>query len=388
MREIPRAQAKRYILRHQGLLGPRRFTGEVGVLDFTRQAGCVQYDPVNVCGRSPELTYLARLDGFAADWLNKALYEDRLLVDHFDKNLAIHPREDWPRLAYSRERWAVGGRSNGQIDGIRKQVLDYIREKGPQSAATLGVEGKVDWYWASSTLARAALEQLYYEGELLISSKQGVIKTYDLAGRLLPRELLGTAEPHEDELARACWYLKRRLRAVGFLGKGGSDAYLGSPLYSAPLRLKAFEKLLKTGDIAELKVEGVKSPLYINREDLPLLEDSVKPVDDKPRSELIAPLDSLLWDRKLIAALFGFQYTWEIYTPAHKRAYGAYVLPILYGEDFIGRVEPVCDRKAGVMAIRNLWWEEGLKPGRSAKAAVNRALSRLAAYNACKPELL
>ena len=101
----------------------------------------------------------------------------------------------------------------------------------------------------------------------------------------------------------------------------------------------------------------------------------------------MAPLDSLLWDRKLIAELFSFRYTWEIYTPPAKRVYGSYVLPILYGDRFLGRLEPVCDRRRKVLTLRGLWWEEGVRPDRRVKQAINQTLMRLAAFNGCETDV-
>jgi uncharacterized protein YcaQ len=104
----------------------------------------------------------------------------------------------------------------------------------------------------------------------------------------------------------------------------------------------------------------------------------------KPRCEFIAPLDSFIWDRKLIKALFGFEYTWEIYTPAVKRKYGSYVLPILYGESLIGRIETVCERKTKTLVVKNIWYEDGVKQTKAIKSAIDACLKRFAAFNDCE----
>lgn len=383
MRKLSAAQARRFVLFHQGLLGGHRFAGSEGVLAFTRQAGCVQFDPVTISARSAELVYLSRVLGFENQWLLDLLYRERALLDHFDKNLAIIPREDWPSLSYSRGRWAAAGRSSGEVNAARDQVLRLIAEKGPQSAASLELAGRVDWYWAPTTLARAALEQLYYEGELLVSSKQGTVKTYDLASRCLPRHLLDAAPPFLDERELAAWQLVRRVRALGLMWNRASDAWLGTLLYKAGPRSQAFMDALDQGRLVPVDVEGFRDPLYLASGDEPALEAALAGGEAAARCELLAPLDSLLWDRRLVEALFHFRYTWEIYTPPQKRVYGAYVLPILYGERLVARAEPVCDRKAGRMVLRGLWWEEGQKPGKREKAAVDQALHRLAGYTGC-----
>ena len=106
-------------------------------------------------------------------------------------------------------------------------------------------------------------------------------------------------------------------------------------------------------------------------------------VDTRSRTELIAPLDNLIWDRKLIEKLFGFSYTWEIYTPANKRVYSAYALPILMGEQFIGRIEVVADRASKSLLVKNLWLEQGIKETRKLHSDLHRCLKRFATFNEC-----
>lgn len=386
MIQLTRDQARRFILLHQGLLGPRRFVGEAGVLAFIRQAGCLQFDPVDLCGRSPEITLLSRVMDYRPGYLYTLLYEKRHLVDHFDKNLAIYPAGDWPCLKRLRAQWSDTPRSRQLTEAHRDMVLARIREDGPRNAASLGLTGQVSWYWATSTLARAVLEQLYNEGSLLVHSKQGVKKTYDLAERLLPGDILTAPEPFPQDLDYAAWHLLRRLRAVGLLWARASDAHLGSLNYRAQMRRQAFERLLQEGQLLPVQVAGVRDTLYMAAQDEGSLEDALAITDPGQRCELLAPLDSFLWDRKMIRALFDFDYTWEIYTPAHKRVYGPYVLPILLGDRLVGRAAPVCDRKSGRLVLQGLWWEAGFTPDSQALDALHQALGRLAVMNNCQAD--
>ena len=105
--------------------------------------------------------------------------------------------------------------------------------------------------------------------------------------------------------------------------------------------------------------------------------------DLKPRMSFIAPLDPLLWDKALILSLWDFRYSWEIYTPASKRKYGYYVLPMLYGSRFIGRIEPKADRKTGTLTIRNVWFEPGVRPSAKLSGLIEKAEYRLAEFNSC-----
>ncbi len=386
MIKLSRDMARRFLLYHHGLLGEARFSGSEGVMAFVRQAGCVQFDPVDVCGRSPELVFLARVPDYRAEMLEDLLYRGRRLLDYFDKNLAILLSEEWPYFRRARERYALDSRSFEQITRVRGRVLQKIRLDGPQDSSQLGLPEKVDWYWSRTTLARAVLEQLYFSGELVIHHKKGNIKTYDLAERCLPEALLNMPEPLPDDLDHQCFRALRRIRAVGLMWNRASDAWLGIPDFKAAARGRVFERLQAQRLILPVQAEGVGETLWMAASDAPTMEKALGVEDPPPRCSFIAPLDSLIWDRKLIAALFRFQYTWEVYTPKEKRRYGSYVLPILYGDAFIGRIEPVCDRRAGILRIRGLWWEEGRTPGQAAQQAVNDALARLAAFNGCALE--
>ncbi|MBO9609956.1 MAG: winged helix DNA-binding domain-containing protein, partial [Paenibacillaceae bacterium] len=128
----------------------------------------------------------------------------------------------------------------------------------------------------------------------------------------------------------------------------------------------------------------MKDMLYCRAEDLPLIETVLQHPAPKLRCELIAPLDNLLWDRKLINELFGFDYTWEIYTPEIKRKFGYYVLPLLYGDRFIGRAEIIAERKTGTLVVKNIWYENDIKPTQPLRSALNSCIQRFASFNGCK----
>jgi hypothetical protein len=130
-------------------------------------------------------------------------------------------------------------------------------------------------------------------------------------------------------------------------------------------------------------VEGFNFTFYIQTPDRALLELVLQGAEPKPRCELIAPLDCFMWDRKLIRALFGFHYAWEIYTPAVKRVYGYYTLPLLYGESLVGRVDSACDRKEKTLNVKNIWFEDGVKRTKKLLTAVQKCLDRFAAFNGC-----
>ena len=153
---------------------------------------------------------------------------------------------------------------------------------------------------------------------------------------------------------------------------------------TAEQRNAAFKKLEAEGVIRKASVEGIRFPMYFLTEDLPLVEAVLSDaIDLSKRLEFLAPLDPMLWDRKLVEAIWDYQYSWEIYTPAEKRKFGYYVLPMLYGEKMAGRIEAAADRKAEMLVIKNIWYEPGIRQTKKLNAAVDGAIRRLAKFNGC-----
>ena len=392
MLTVTKNQAAQFILRKQGLLGDYRFSGKDGAYRYVRQAGCIQYDPVDVCGKNAELTLQSRVKGFRRQTLYDLLYKDRLLVDYSDKELSIWPSEDWPYFSPYRERSMEQGRQFPGIPELETRAVDYIRKNGPVSSDTLPIEGKIFWHssmhWSGhwhqeSPAARSVLEQLYTDGVLLIHHKSGSRKFYDLADRYLPPDLLGAPNPCADEAAWIAWRVRRRIGAAGLLWNRPSDAWLGIGM-NTEQRNAAFDRLEKEGTVTAVQADGIRFPLYLLSKDLPMLEDVIAGREDiRPRLEFLAPLDPMMWDRKLIEAVWDFRYSWEIYTPAVKRKYGYYVLPVVYGDRFIGRIEPKADRKAKVLTVGNIWLEPGVRQTKKLSGLMDRAVRRLARMNDC-----
>ncbi len=361
MERIRRSQACRFLLKRQGLMGADRFSGSRGLLEYVRQVGCVQYDPIDVCGRSHELAFLARVKGFSREMLSDLLYRDRVLMDYFDKNMCVMLTEDWPCLEFLRENFRKHTRGSESVEPVIPQILKTVHERGSLSAQDLAMKEKTDWYWSATTLGRAALETLYFRGELVIHHKTGSVKSYALASDCLPKALLDAPDPFGSVLERQEWQVLRRISAIGLLWNAPSDAWLGVDGLSARARNEVFAALETDGRVESVEVEGISRPLYIRAEEHEALSAAREPFSMEKHVRFLPPLDCLLWDRGLIAALFDFSYKWEIYTPEAQRRYGYYVLPVLYGERFAGRIEPVCDRRESALRVRRFWPESGLR---------------------------
>ncbi len=360
----------------QGLYGPYKFTGKAGIMDYIKQAGCIQFDPIDICGKNHELVLQSRVEGFQKYQLFELLYEDRKLIDLFDKNMSITLLEDWPYLDYFRDYNQNGGRGKEEIDLIADDILNFIDMNGPVCSADIQYKEKVNWYWAPTTLSRAALDTLYYRGDLVIHHKKNTRKYYDLAKKHIPANILSMTNPNISQEDRYKWHLMRRIKAIGLLWNRASDAWLGISGFKTKKRNNAFSQLLTDGAIKEIKVDGVNFPFYIPAEDENLLIKIVKSENRSLRTEFIAPLDNMMWDRRLIKELFGFDYKWEIYTPLKDRKYGYYTLPLLYRENFAGRIEIKKNPLSGEMEIANLWLEAKTRETKKLHESINRRLKK------------
>ncbi|MCL2079414.1 MAG: winged helix DNA-binding domain-containing protein [Oscillospiraceae bacterium] len=381
-------QARRFLLLRHGLAGEHKFVGKQGILDFIEMAGCIQYDPIDVCGKNPELVLQSRVKNFTKDTLYSLLYEERKLIDYFDKNLSIYKVDDWTYFGRTREWYSANSRSRDEVNKVREQIKKIIKEKGAVRSQDLDeLSGKVSWYWGDTKLSRVALETMYFTGELVVHHKKGTNKYYDSAENLISQKFLNAAEPLPDAIDHLTWRVKRRIGAVGLLWKKPSDAWLGIGELKAAERNAVFEHLIKSGEITPVRVDGIKDTLYCLTSEIPLLDEAAELSSIEKRCEFIAPLDNLMWDRKIIKAIFDFDYKWEIYTPQKQRKYGYYTLPVLYGDNFVGRMEAVCDRKNKALMFKNFWAEDGVKIGLDKSGAFKRAfekrLKAFAEFNDC-----
>jgi uncharacterized protein YcaQ len=379
--KITNRQARRFLLAHQGLLPPHQLKTKEELVGFVRQVGCIQFDPLNVVGNNPELVLQARASNFHPATLKELLYKDRVLVDGWDKNMSIYPVEQLP--FFRRRREAIRNSDHGSYEAVRAilpQVRTALQERGPLSSIDLDFDQNVDWSWAPTRLARAALESMYDWGEAVIHHRVHTRRIYDLASRHLSSELLSSPEPNPADEEYHDWYLHRRIGGIGLVQNRAGDAWLGMYGMKSPERRGAFERLLAGGALLEVDVERIEAPLYMRNKDRETLEKVMTSVRRTPRAVILAPLDNLLWDRRLVKALFDFYYIWEVYKPATERQFGYYVLPILYGDRFIARFDPGRDKDSGAMMIKNWWWEEGVRPSKQMQTELLRCFKRFLGF--------
>jgi len=378
---ISKAHARRFLLAYQGLWPPDAFQGKPGILDYIRRVGCIQFDPLNIAGHNPELVLQARVEGFRPAMLKELLYEERKLIDGWDKMMSIYCVEDWPYFRRWREAARrSSGNSAEAIRSVLPQVRAALEAGGPLSSRDLEMDEIVDWDWAQSRLARAVLESMYFWGELVVHHKVHTRKVYDFAHRCLPEGLLQAPDPNETEEQYQDWYVQRRIGSVGLLWNRAGEAWLSMHAIKSKERKTAQERLIEQEKIGQAQVAGIAEPFYFRSQDKPWLDRTLERDEPSPRAVVMAPLDNLLWDRRMLKELFDFDYRWEVYVPADKRRYGYYVLPVLHGDRLIARFEPGNDKKRGLLTIKNWWWEAGIDPSEGMKADLVGCFRRFLEY--------
>ncbi len=371
---ITRDEARRYLSHLHFELPMASKTPPGRVREQVARRGSIQYDPLDVVGRNADLVLQSRIPGYRPEHLWEALYGERTLFDGFDKNLSIYPVEDFPSFARAR-REDAWYQKDDSVRGSFEAVLKEIEARGPLCSDDLPFDEKVDWPWGPTKIARAALESLWMRGELVLHRRVGARRYYDLTDRHVPQDILSAPDPNERDEDYHTWQLLRRVGSVGLLFDGPSDALLGASMKAAE-RQSAQKRLLSEGRLTALRIEGFPKPVYVRTADLPVLE-SARASEPDERMRVIAPLDNLIWDRKLIEALYGFQYRWEVYVPAPQRKFGYYVLPVYWRDQFVARFEPAHFR-GGVLKIRRWWWEK--VPDRRMKAARRASLKEFCRY--------
>lgn len=388
---LSKRQARLFLLRHQRLVFGGLTEGKKSIYDYIRHVGCIQYDPLSITGHNHELVLQARIQGFKPEMASELLYQDRLLIDGWDKNMSIYCTEDWPYFRRRREAAATRHQGNEVMSSMVNHVRGELNTRGPLSSLDLESKEKIDWAWAPARLSRAAMESMYFWGELSIHHRVHTRRYYDFTSRLLPAVLLSTDDPNVTDEQHHDWYVLRRIGSIGLQWNKSGDGWLGIAGMKSKERTAAVQRLLQRDQIREVTVEGIKLPLYMRTMDAPELEAVLQREAAASKGEgsseavtafaaALAPLDNLLWDRELIRQLFGFHYRWEVYKPVAEREYGYYVLPLLYDDCFIARLEPVMDKKSGVLTIVRWWWEHGemQAPASGRLPALVQALTSLA----------
>jgi hypothetical protein len=390
---VSAAAARRFLVQRH-MLAPARSAspGLDGVRDVFERLGSIQFDPLAVAGRNHDLVLHARVRDYDPAWTNELLYDRRELFETYNKMLSLLPTSELPWFRQTWDRFAALHQDEAFVQhrDTVDHVLERIRAEGPLSSLDFERRATVDWYWGPTSEIRAVLEALSEAGVISLARRAGNRRYYDLTERLYPAELLAQRPERREQLRHK---LLSRYRAHGLLGDRGEYTlwYGVGPARRKPsdppdtiTRTDLREDLVADGAIIPVAVDGVRGTRYVLRGELDSMQSAQEEVAGAQPLQggsavFLAPLDPLAWDRDLLRSLFDFDYVWEVYVPEAKRRWGYYVMPLLWGDRFVGRIEPRIDREAGCLRILGIWWQDGFSP-RHAAGFTEAMRAALAAY--------
>ena len=368
------------MLAAQGLLRrPRRRATKADVLGAIRRMGALQIDTIHVVARSPYLVLWSRLGDYEPRWLDELLAEGQLF-EYWAHEACFLPIEDYPLYRhrmldadsmgwkYSRE-WITSHRR--EVD----RLLSLIRSRGPvRSSDFTRDDGKKGGWWEWKPEKRA-LEMLFTAGELMIARRHNFQRVYDLRQRVLP-SWDDSRLPPKDETARELVF--KTVRALGLTTARWVSDYFRTGKQSTTALT---EKLSAAGELLPVRVDGWKETAYFHPADRDLIEEAARGRLRPRLTTLLSPFDPLVWDRARARVMFGFDYRLECYTPAAKRRYGYFTLPLLDRGRLIGRLDPKAHRGDGIFEIKSIHLEPGTPITDTLLAAVAGALCECAAWH-------
>jgi len=376
--------ARRLAITRQRLAGARANPDSAGMLEVTRDIGCLQLDPISAVARSHTLVMYSRVGPYDLAHLERLLWQERHLFEYWAHAASIVLTEDYPIHHAMMRSYPRRASTRAWVETnahLRDYILKEITEHGPLPSRSFEDKAQAGWYstgWTSQRNVSQMLDYLWTRGEIMVAGRSGLQKLWDLSERVLPewtpREVLD-----EREVTRRA--AQRSLRALGVgTAKHISLHYIRYRYSDLPGVLKELESegIIQRAEIAD---EGGawKGPWYIHRDDLPLLE-RLQNGDWQPRTTLLSPFDNLVCDRARTEKLFNFDFRIEIYVPKDKRKYGYYVLPILHGDQLIGRIDPLMDRKQKRLMVNAVYAEPDAPVNGETGKAVAGAIEELATF--------
>jgi uncharacterized protein len=374
----------------QRFSGPRPTTTDAAtILDLIQDLGCLQLDPISAVARSHLLVLWSRLGPYDRGLLDQLLWTDRSLFEYWAHRASIVLTEDYQihnlmMRRYPTRRWAHGRKTAEWLERnepLRLHVLARLRKDGPLRTRDIEDLSDQPWRsggWTTGRNVERMMDTLWTQGKVMVSRREGLVKWWDVAQRCLPdwTPKLRLSEP--EIVTRAA---QRSLRALGIARRRDIERHFTPGRYNG--LPEVLSRLRSRGVIEEVRVvddgEELPGSWFVHAEDLPLLEE-IQTGRWEPRTTLLSPFDNLIIDRERTELLFGFSYRMEIYVPKLNRRYGYYVLPILSGDRFAGRLDAAADRAGKRLIVHAVHGEQDVPTTAEAGRSVARALEELATF--------
>lgn len=395
-RIYPLAAVRALALHAQGLATPPGAepppTAE-GLYRLIEQIGCVQIDTLHVVQRSQYLVLWSRLGPYHSANLDRLIYGDRNSVGQNTRRLFeywLHAASIIPLTLYRYRlpvmRWFQQGNSHWFQEWLAEPgnaelmtaVLERIRREGPMRAADFEHDNSPRGPWWDWKPAKHALEQLYNQGDLMIADRIHFQRVYDVRERVLPA-WVDMTEPTHDEMLRHLLELSVRALGICLPAQAADYLYLKRP-EARPI-VMAF---ITDGTFVEVQAEsgdGKAQAFIVHRNHVGLLEQAADGALRAERTTFLSPFDSLFWARGRDMQLWGFRQRLEAYTPAPKRQWGYFCLPILHRDRLVGRFDPSLERRTGTLRLKALYLEPGVAPDEELVVGVAGALRAFLAFH-------
>jgi uncharacterized protein len=349
-------EARRVALRAQHFAAAAAPRSLNSIASLVRRLGLLQMDSVNVLVRAHYLPLFSRCGLYSVELLNRAAYGDtRVLFEYWGHEASLIPIE-WQPLFRWRMESALSG--EGTWNRLRQyatrhqelvaSALAQIRERGPLAASELAASGRATGGWWGWSQGKEIMEWLFWTGQVTTARRRNFERIYELTERVLPASVLSAATPTKLDAQRQL--MKIAAQALGVATLRDLRDYFRLPTKDAAERL---QELVAAGELMPVAVEGWTHTAYV--------PTGVRVPRSISSTALLSPFDSLIWERQRTERLFGFHYRLEIYTPAPQRQHGYYVLPLLWNEQLVARVDLKSDRQRSRLQVRGGSLEAGVK---------------------------
>ena len=392
--KISTTLARKLILHAQLLDGHTELPDKkAGIARTIQKLGYIQIDTISVINRSHHHTLWTRRNDYDREMLQELQSKDRLVFEYWAHAMSILPIEDYryfiPKMQNFRHPTSAWAKYLLEKCGhLFQLILERIRDEGPLSSkdfsAPKNEKGGTWWDWKP---AKAALEFLFWRGDLMITERRNFQKLYDMTERVLPAHIDRTM-PTDDELGRH--HVRRALASLGIAGEKAILSFMqpasarDADIQTAGKDLikKSIDALLDEKELMPVMLEQDPDSLYYGLSGI--LEDFKTSGRIRPRVCLLSPFDNFIIQRDRIKRLFDFDYALECYVPVAKRKFGYFVLPILWNERFVGRLDPKADRAKKRLIIRNLVFEPEFNAFEDFIPLFSEKVIDLARFNECE----
>lgn len=371
-------EVRKLVLHRQGLSGQAQPKGVDQTRRQIQQIGYVQIDTISVIERAHHHVLKSRIQDYNSSFLQQ-LEENRSVFEYWAHAAAYMPIENY-RYSLPRKKDFQSGKEQWFKRDTKtlNYVLDRLKAEGPlqskdfKPTAVKKNSNGMDW---SRNPMNQALRQLFMQGHIMISARKGFQKVYDLTERVVPAHI-NQSHPSQEEYLQHL--ILRDIQAHGIL-KPKEMGYLLRGT-SKPIQ-QQLAQMVEAGTLVPILVEKHGQTQYYTTSEL---LDTIADLKLRKRLHILSPFDNLLIQRQRMEELFDFSYTLECYVPGPKRQVGYFALPLLYGDQFVGKIDLKADRKRKVLMIQNLVWEPKLRQQEKMESLLGKSLDKFAAFNNCE----